>query len=420
MLGSALTSLFLSTFVPQSGAQPSAADLLDRLDACLATPEARAAHPFVLLAGKIQIPGMPEEAPFEERHAPAAPAGGHERVLVTQSFGSWGQVTQGTDGTASWTTDPALGVAVSRGEEQGGARRMWALARSDSWRAWYTAAEVLGETEKDGRTVLELAMTPRQVSSKTPERWYVDPAGPELVAVSLGLPNPSGGTLPMEFVYGDWKAVDGVRYPHRRVQKVAGMAITYVVTDVRHPDTMPAEALAPPAKVQEALRDPAKATPTPGADPEACAVRTVDAQHVASVRARVDATKVSASLAVMLPEVGAVLGEQGVRPIGPPFSRYHEIDSKTNTIDIEAGIPVATPITAKGRVRPGELPGGRVASTWHVGSYHELPRTYARLEAWMEAEALTAGGPFWEVYWTDPGIEPDPSTWKTEVLWPVE
>jgi DNA gyrase inhibitor GyrI len=65
------------------------------------------------------------------------------------------------------------------------------------------------------------------------------------------------------------------------------------------------------------------------------------------------------------------------------------------------------------------LPGGRVASTWHVGSYHELPRTYARLEAWIDEQGYTRRGAAWEIYWTDPGIEPDPAKWRTQVLWPI-
>jgi effector-binding domain-containing protein len=28
-------------------------------------------------------------------------------------------------------------------------------------------------------------------------------------------------------------------------------------------------------------------------------------------------------------------------------------------------------------------------------------------------------GPMWEVYWTDPSAEPNPSTWRTEILIPV-
>ncbi len=105
---------------------------------------------------------------------------------------------------------------------------------------------------------------------------------------------------------------------------------------------------------------------------------------------------------------------------GPPFSRYHRIDTKTNKIDLEAGIAVKAPIEPSGRVKPSTLPAGRAAMTWHMGSYHQLQQSYDRLGAWMKAEELASRGGFCEIYWTDPGLEPDPSTWRTQILWPVE
>ena len=28
-------------------------------------------------------------------------------------------------------------------------------------------------------------------------------------------------------------------------------------------------------------------------------------------------------------------------------------------------------------------------------------------------------GPMWEIYWSDPEAEPDPATWRTEILVPI-
>ena len=58
--------------------------------------------------------------------------------------------------------------------------------------------------------------------------------------------------------------------------------------------------------------------------------------------------------------------------------------------------------------------------TWHIGPYDKLQQSYDRLGAWITEQKLKASGPFWEVYWTDPGLEPDASTWRTQVWWPVE
>ncbi len=393
---------------------PAAEALLDRLEQRIAEPAARAAVKNVVMRGSIAVPGMDAAGRFEELHAPGAQP---ERVLVRQEFASWPAATQGTDGTISWTTDPGFGIAIKEGDEQGPMRRLWAIGRSAPWRTLYSSAKTVGEAERDGRAVYELEMRPH---AGAPERWSVERQTSELLAIAFDFPNPTGGKLPMEYLFADWKPVDGVRYAHRRVQRVMGMEITYTIDSIEHPPELDPARLAPPPEVLEAIADRSKRTPEPPANPEECALQTIEPRTVASIRTVIDKDRISENLAQLLTEVMRVLGEQGVDPAGPPFSRYHRIDNEKNEIDIEAGIPVRAPLKASGRVEPGELPGGKVALTWHVGPYTELPRSYARLEAWMRAQELAAGGAFWEIYWTDPGIEPDPEDWKTQVLWPVE
>jgi AraC family transcriptional regulator len=54
-----------------------------------------------------------------------------------------------------------------------------------------------------------------------------------------------------------------------------------------------------------------------------------------------------------------------------------------------------------------------------VGPYEALEGTYAALQAWLDEVGATASGPMWEVYWSDPGAEPDPARWRTELLVPL-
>ncbi len=86
---------------------------------------------------------------------------------------------------------------------------------------------------------------------------------------------------------------------------------------------------------------------------------------------------------------------------------------------MEAGVGVSRPIEGNESVRPGTLPGGRVLSAWHVGPYDTLTRTHQRLEAWMRQQGLESAGASWELYWTDPGMQPDSSKWRTQILMPV-
>jgi effector-binding domain-containing protein len=243
----------------------------------------------------------------------------------------------------------------------------------------------------------------------------------------------------MEFAFGDWKAVDGVVYPHRRVQEILGsgggtteaaaqrapeahapmMSIVYRCESIAHGELAPAE-LAPPPDVAAAILDPKKRAPAPAADATKCTLEELEPQTVATVRVTIPANQVSATLAKILPEVMGALNEQSLQPSGPPFSRYHRIDAAKNEIDIEAGMPVRGAPQPSGRVRITELPGGKTAVTWHVGAYHELERSHERLRSWINGEKLAPRAAFWEVYWTDPSLEPDPSSWRTQILWPVE
>jgi len=112
------------------------------------------------------------------------------------------------------------------------------------------------------------------------------------------------------------------------------------------------------------------------------------------------------------------LTKHGIVPAEAPFSRDHE--QKDGFLDLEAGIPVREAIRDYDRVKASTLPGGRAASTWHVGPYHELMDTHNRQESWMKEQGLKSGGGIWEVYWTDPGLEPNAEKGRTEILWPIE
>lgn len=414
-----LTHSLLALVLTQTP-RPDAAELLDRREAKIGALETRATRGIVI-QGKLDMPGGPS-ATFEELHRVGP---GEERVRFALTMEGFGTTSQGTDGTVSWTTDPGFGVSVQEGVEQMAVRRVWALQRSAPWRSLYRSAKTLGEAERDGRTLLELELTPAEGK---PERWFVDPVTLELARIAVVYPNPTGGVLPMEWTFGDWRAVDGILYPHRRGQVLQGgvspdsaheMRFTYVCTSIRH-EPIELARIAPPPEVAAAIADPARRTPAPAKDPLACSLETVASAHVATVRVTCDADKVSATLAAILPEVGGVIQAQGAHMAGPPFTRYHVIDTAKNRVDLEAGIPLKEPITASGRVKPSTLPAGRAAMTWHTGSYHDLQKSYDRLAAWMKSEKLAARGGFWEIYWTDPGLEPDPSSWRTQIFWPVE
>ena len=87
-------------------------------------------------------------------------------------------------------------------------------------------------------------------------------------------------------------------------------------------------------------------------------------------------------------------------------------------LEVEAGFPVSSPIEPNGDVQPSELPGGQVAVTVHVGPYDQMEPAYQALASWVTDHGGELAGDAWEVYFSDPSTEPDPATWRTEIVQP--
>ena len=168
-------------------------------------------------------------------------------------------------------------------------------------------------------------------------------------------------------------------------------------------------------KEKDSMNDSNTATTEAGS--YAVELQELAPQPTAVIRFQIPPDQISGKLAEVLPAVYAFLAEHGIEP-GTPFSRYHSFSA--DEIDMEAGAPVPEPITGSGDIIAGELPGGTVATTWHVGPYDQLAAAHNALSGWFAEQKKTPNGGPWETYVTDPGQEPDPSRWKTQVFQAIE
>ncbi len=92
-------------------------------------------------------------------------------------------------------------------------------------------------------------------------------------------------------------------------------------------------------------------------------------------------------------------------------------------LEIEAGFPVAAPVTGEGQVLAAVLPAGRYATLWHTGHPDELAGATRTLLDWATRQGLawdvtsTPDGERWgcrpETYHDEPGQ--DMSEWETEL-----
>jgi len=117
---------------------------------------------------------------------------------------------------------------------------------------------------------------------------------------------------------------------------------------------------------------------------------------------------------------GAVYGSlarRGLAPSGPALTR-HFGPPKDGVFDLDVGFPVAQRVADDGDVYGDELPGGKVASTWHVGAYDGLSDAWMRFHGDVSGRGLTMDRGDWKIYWSPPE-ETDPGKIRTELIAPV-
>ncbi len=145
--------------------------------------------------------------------------------------------------------------------------------------------------------------------------------------------------------------------------------------------------------------------------------RTLPEQDTAVEFATLSVPEIGPWLQKALGEVATYLERKGAGPAGMPFARYQR--RSDGRFEVEAGFPASTPTSGEGDVEPSDLPAGPVAVIVHVGPYDATEPTYAALLDWIQQQGLEPSGDAWEVYLSDPKVDPDPASWRTEIVQPL-
>ena len=94
--------------------------------------------------------------------------------------------------------------------------------------------------------------------------------------------------------------------------------------------------------------------------------------------------------------------------------RRHVAVYLDGAITLECGAEVGQRFEGNGRILCSATPGGRVATTRHVGDYARLGDAHAAIREWCAARDCAFAGPNWEIYghWND-----DPDKVYTDVCY---
>ncbi len=116
-------------------------------------------------------------------------------------------------------------------------------------------------------------------------------------------------------------------------------------------------------------------------------------------------------------EIGTYLKKISLHPDGAPYGLYHSFSPEK--VDLEAGIPVSGDIAGEGRIKPVSTYGGKAAMTTFTGHYDKLHEAWGEFAKLVDSKGYELAGPCFEVYITDPEMEPDSSKWVTELYTPI-
>lgn len=123
-----------------------------------------------------------------------------------------------------------------------------------------------------------------------------------------------------------------------------------------------------------------------------------------SVRYRTPAADLATSMGPAYGEIAAYMGKNGIPFAGPPFAMYYNMDM--DDLDVEIGFPVGQAWPGEGRVKPGTLPGGKMASATHLGPYATIEKTYNELTAFVGKKGLATESFMYEEYLNPPEDTP--------------
>lgn len=146
-------------------------------------------------------------------------------------------------------------------------------------------------------------------------------------------------------------------------------------------------------------------------------ITQTDAQLTAVIHLTVPREEIQRVMGPGISELMAAITAQGIAPAGPWFTHHLRMDP--DIFDFEISVPVAAPVAAVGRVKPGRLPASRVARTVYHGPYEGLGDAWGEFGDWIEANGHAPAADLWECYIAGPESNPDPAAWRTELNRPL-
>lgn len=149
-------------------------------------------------------------------------------------------------------------------------------------------------------------------------------------------------------------------------------------------------------------------------------IREVFAQSIAGIRSIVPNPQLESFFDQACREIRAYLSQIGVAAIADPMSLWHSSPGEIpDGFEIETCIPIERPVPAQGRIQPGELPAGTLASTIHEGPYDTMSAAFDAVWVWTQEHGYELAGPPRDVVLVGPDTTDNPTEYRTEIVYPI-
>ncbi|QIM15611.1 MerR family transcriptional regulator [Leucobacter insecticola] len=144
---------------------------------------------------------------------------------------------------------------------------------------------------------------------------------------------------------------------------------------------------------------------------------TLPAMHLASLRETLPSYGDEGTL---WEEMWPLLQQSGVAfPAGGiSGATFHDPEFRESDVDVEVWIQVDGPFTPIAPLEYRAVAPQKVVSATLLGDYSQMPAVTGAIGAYIAEHALSTG-PMFNIYRVSPAQNPDPSSWVTEVCFPV-
>ncbi len=146
-------------------------------------------------------------------------------------------------------------------------------------------------------------------------------------------------------------------------------------------------------------------------------LRELPAQHILVKKTTCGHKEIGPAFGKAIHNVGECLRASGAKMASMPMAVY--LNWRESDCDMAVGCKVLGDVTPAQECEWLDLPAGPHAFASHFGPYADLHVTHQALMQWCAANGKRISGPCFEAYPTDPGTEPDPTKWQTDVFYPV-